>query len=61
MGHAGPGTRKQVNLGRIQLDAVGMPHIVTRPAQILGILTGPTPELRLAIGNILFVFRKVGV
>ena len=61
MGNPGARLGKQGDLGRIQLHAMRMPDIRANPAKVLCILPGPAPESGQTIGDILFVFRQMGV
>ena len=44
MGDTGARLREQINFLAIQLNAMGMPDVITCPAEILGVLTGPAAE-----------------
>ena len=61
MGDPGAVLGEQVDLGTVELDTVGMPDIVSGPAQVLDILPRPATEVMLAIGDVFVVFRKMGV
>ena len=61
MRHPGAGAGEKVNLLPVQLDAMGMPDICTRPAQILGILARTAAELGQGIGDVLVVLGQMGV
>ena len=61
MGHTGAGFGKKINLLGIQFDTMRVPDIITGPAQIFGILAGPTAEFFKTIGDILVVLGQMGM
>ena len=61
MGNAGFGACEQIDLGLVQFDTMGMPDIVPCPSQIFCVLTRPTAELSLRIGDIFVIFGQVRV
>ena len=61
VGHAGFGGGKQADAFVVQLHAVGVPHVVAQPAQVLRVLRGGAVELFAAVGQVVVVFCQVGV
>jgi len=61
MGNARARGCKQRDAFIVQLDAMGMPHIVSQPTQVFCILRGCSIEFFQAVGNVVVVFCQVGV
>ena len=56
-----PVAGEKLDLGGVELDAMGMPDIVAGPAQILGILSRPAAEFFQRLGHVLVVLGQMGV
>ena len=61
MGNTGSGARKKVNLCRIQLDTMGVPDVIARPAQILGVLPRTAAKFGQGLGDILVILSQMSV
>ena len=52
---------KQIDFMCIKLDTMGVPNIISRPTQILGILPRPTAKFFQAIGHIFVILGQMRV
>jgi len=61
VGDPGAGTGEKLDARRVQLDAVGVPHVRPHPAQGFGVFRRAHVKALSAVGHVLVVFRQVGV